>query len=128
MKRFAVNILTSTGMALVALAAIAAVNGAKFLLVDSVFQTLGANVVIHLGLLVTRKFESSYAALEAALDIAWVVLVLVAAGAVFGWYSSTPAWMLVVMDAAIYLAGVGLSMVRIREDLAEINRLLQKRK
>ncbi len=128
MKKTIIHIMATTGAALVVLAMLATLYGAKFLLVHAVFQTLGANIVIHLGLLLTRRIECKYPVLEAAIDIAWTVLVLVIAGAVFGWYSSTPIWVLILMGAMIYLMGVGLRMVRIRTDIAEINALLQRRK
>ena len=128
MRKIIVNILATTGIALVVLAVIAAIYDAKFLLINAVFQTLGATIVIHLGLLLTRKFESNYPLLEAAIDIAWTVPVLISAGAVFGWYSSTPIFVLIIMGAMIYLIGIVLRMVRVRADIAEINSLLQRRK
>ncbi len=127
MKRIITNILATTGLALVILAIIASVYEAEFLLISAIFQTLAANTVIHLGLLLTRKLESKYAMLEATVDIVWTVFVLIVSGAVFSWYSSTPIIILIVMGASIYLIGMWLSMVRIREDIAEINKLLQRR-
>ncbi len=127
MKKTITNMLATTGIALIVLATVAAINGGTRLFVGSVFQTLGASIVIHMGLIVTRKFEIPYAALETTLDIAWTLLVLVVAGAIFGWYASTPVWMLVIMGVIVYLFALLLEMVRVREDVDEINKLLQKR-
>ena len=50
------------------------IYGASFLFISSVFQSLGANIVIHLGFLLTRKFESEYVAMEALLDISYTII------------------------------------------------------
>ncbi len=128
MRRTAVSILATTGTALVVLAAYAALNGGRVLLLGSVFQTLGASCVIHAGLNLLRRFESPYAALEAAVDIAWTVAVLLICGALFGWYASTPAPVLIVMAALIYAILFLLSVVRTRGEVSRINKLLIARR
>lgn len=127
MKKIAVNILCSTGITLIVLAAMAAIFGAKFLFISSVFQSLIANIIIHIGLLFTRKFESDYAILEYTLDIGYTTAIVLISGFVFNWYSSTPMWMLITMSAVIYLIGILLNTIRIRQDISEINELLKKR-
>lgn len=127
MKKITVNILCSTGITLIVLAAMAAIFGAKFLFISSVFQSLIANIIIHIGLLFTRKFESDYAILEYTLDISYTTAIVLISGFVFNWYSSTPMWMLITMSAVIYLIGILLNTIRIRQDISEINELLKKR-
>lgn len=127
MKKIAVNILCSTGITLITLAILGALFGATRLFISSVFESFLCNLVIHIGLFFTQKFESRYAVLEYALDIGYVVAVVTASGAVFNWYRTTPLWILLTMSAMVYLAGVLLSIFRLRQDIDEINRLLQKR-
>ena len=127
MKRIVVNTIATTGLSLVALAMIGTMYGANFLLINSVFQSLGANIVIHLGFLLTRKFESECVALEALFDIGYTITVLIVFGAIFGWFASTPKWMLALMAVFIYLSSLFLSMFRIREEVNTINKLLKKR-
>lgn len=128
MKKMIVNIMASTGITLVVLAIIGTLFGAKFLFISSVFQSFGANIVINLGFIITRRFESKYAALEATLDIGYTIIVLVIFGAVFDWFTNgTPIWILAIMAVIIYFLGLLLSMFRMREDINTINQLLQKR-
>lgn len=127
MRRTIINITSTTGITLVMLAIIGTLSGAKFLLINSVFQSLAANIIIHLGYFLTRKFESEYVILEAALDIGYTIIVLIIFGFIFHWFTSTPIWMLVIMSIVIYIVGLLLSMIRIREEIDTINRLLKRR-
>lgn len=127
MKKITVNILCSTGITLIVLAVVGTMFGAKFLFINSVFQSFIANIIIHIGLLFTHKFESDYAILEYTFDIGYTILVVLVFGAIFNWYSSTPIWILIIMSITIYLAGILLSTIQIRQDIAEINELLKKR-
>lgn len=128
MKKISVNILCSTAITLLILAILGAVSGAQFLLINSVFQSLIVNIVIHIGLLFTHRFESSYAILEFMLDIGYMEVVVIIFGAIFKWYGSTPIWVLAIMTTIIYIVVVFLNMVQMRQEVEEINELLQKRK
>lgn len=128
MKKIIINIMATTGITLVVLALIGTLYGAKYLFISSVFQSLGANVVINLGLILTDKFESKNPILEALLDISYTIVVLIIFGAVFNWYSSTPIWILIIMAVFIYLSGCLISIFRMREDVKTINELLNKRR
>jgi len=128
MKKMIINIMACTGITLTVLAVIGTLSGAKFLFISSVFQSLGANIVINLGFLLTRKFESKCAALEATLDLGYTITVLIIFGAVFDWFEhGTPIWILAIMAVLIYLSGLFLSLFRMHEDINTINQLLQKR-
>ncbi|MGL5437980.1 MAG: hypothetical protein ACRDBO_21805 [Lachnospiraceae bacterium] len=128
MKKMIINIMASTGITLVVLAIIGTLFGAKFLFISSVFQSLGANIVIHLGFLLTRKFESKYTVLDITLDIGYTIIVLIVFGAVFDWFTNgTPIWVLVIMAVLIYLLGLLMSLFRMREDISTINKLLRMR-
>jgi len=128
-KKVAVDSLMCTGAALVLLTIfVRIVIPGGTLLLNTVFEILVANIVINLGLILTRKFENSYAVLEFSLDVSYIVAVLVVSGVIFGWYSTVPVWYLVVMAVAIYTFAVLTSLVRTRKDVREINELLRKRK
>lgn len=127
MRKMTVNILCSTALTLLVLAAFGTMFGATVLFISGVFQSLIANIVIHVGLLITHKFESRYAVLEYTLDIAYTIAVVLMFGFVFNWYSSTPAWILVTMSVLLYLAGMLLSTIQMRQEISEINKLLKKR-
>lgn len=125
MKKTAVNILSTTGLTLILLAAVGIIFNARFLCIESVFQSTAVNIIIHIGLIITRKFESSYAVLEYALDIGWITAAVLIFGVVFDWYVSVPVWILTVMTLAVYFVCVVLSLVRANHEVNEINRLLQ---
>lgn len=128
MKKISVNILCSTAITLLILAILGAISGAQFLFINSVFQCFIVNIVIHIGLLFTHRFESNYAILEFMLDIGYMEAIVIIFGAIFNWYGSTPIWVLAIMTTIIYIMGVFLNMVQIRQEVKEINELLQKRK
>jgi hypothetical protein len=127
-KKTIVNIMTSTGMALILLALFVALIGARAITVRTFFEILGANTVINMGLLLTHKFESDYAALEFLLDISCIIAVLIASGFLFDWFSTIPVWYLIIMAVAIYLFAFVTNIVRMRNDAKAINDLLRKRK
>lgn len=127
MKRIVVNIMSTTGISLVILALIGAFSGAGFLCIDSVFQVFAANVVIHLGLILTNKFESKYLVLESFLDISYTIVILLTFGLAFGWYPYTPVWVLAIMAVIVYLIGCASNIFRMREDVKIVNELLQNR-
>ncbi|MCL2386179.1 MAG: hypothetical protein FWC89_01395 [Defluviitaleaceae bacterium] len=133
MKRVIINIFTTTGLALVILSAISIALTMFYIpFSHTVLQILGANVVIHLGLFLIRKFESRYIFLEVLLEIAYIMVVLVVFHLVFDWFYR---WLsplaeigiLVSMAVIIYMVTMFLRMGRIREDVNEINKLLEKR-
>lgn len=128
MKKFGVNILCSTAITLLILAVLGVISGAQFLLINSVFQSFIVNFIIHIGLFFTHRLESSYAILGIMLDIGYMEAVVIIFGAIFNWYDSTPIWVLTIMTTFIYIVVVFLNMVQIREEVEEINELLQKRK
>lgn len=127
MKKMSVNILCGTGLTLILLAVVGIVFNARSLCIESIFQAFLANVIIHIGLLFTRKFECSFAALEFALDIGYITSVVLIFGGIFDWYASVPIWALVIITAAAYFISVLLSLVRTRGEVNEINKLLKRR-
>ena len=66
--------------------------------------------------------------MEFMLDIGYMEAVVIIFGAIFNWYGSTPIGVLVIMTAMIYIVGVFLNMVQMRQEVEEINELLQKHK
>jgi len=127
-KKKIMNIMFSTCSALILSAVFAVIIGYKAIYVHTVFEIFAANIVIHLGLIFTKKFECSYAILEYVLDVSYIIAVLIAFGLSFDWFSTIPIWYLVIMAVAIYAFGIYINIVRIRKESDELNKLLQKRK
>jgi len=128
MKNLVINIIFCTGAALVILALFFLIFGEKQMLVTTVFQIFGANIIINIGVLLLHKIENRYLIFEYLLDVSYIIAVLVLFGYVFDWYSVTPVWVLIIMAVVIYIFAIIASIVSIRKKTKEINELLQKRK
>lgn len=128
MKRMIRNWLATTGLSLLLLAAVAALYGGCAIFIVTVFQAGLANLIIHLGLELLRRFESSYFLVEIGVEVGYVLAVLVVSGSLFGWYESTPLWVLIFMGIAVYVIGCLVDVFRIRSDVDLINRQLQLRR
>lgn len=127
MKKFIVNVFTTTGISLLLLSIIAVFYEAECLYLKTVFQNLGVNIVIHLALLLVHKIQMKYAMFEIALEIALIVGVLLIFGAMFGWFTSTPVWILVIMGIVMYIVSLVLNLLHMQQEAQEINALIQKR-
>lgn len=127
MKTFIKNTLATTGLSLIALAVIAKLSNANYLFLSSVFETLLANILIHVGLILIRKIECKFFIIESLAEASYILLVVIVCGYFFGWYSSTPPWILTMMSLIIYIAGCTVGVLRINDDLREINKELKKR-
>lgn len=127
MKKLTVNVFSTTGISLALLSVIALYYQAECLYIASVFQVLGANFVVHIGLQLLHRLEMKYPVLESALDILIVTGTLAAFGAVFNWFASTPMWILVIMGVVIYIISLLLNLLSMQQDARNINALIQKR-
>lgn len=127
-KNTLANTLAATGLTVVILALIGTLFGAKYLFISSVFQSLGVNFLIQLGLPVVRKYESNYFIVETLLAIGYVLLVLIPAGFLFDWYGNgTPLWIVILMGIVIYALGCAVDIMRINDDIKFINQKLKIR-
>ena len=126
-KKFIVNLFATTGISLVLLATIALFYKAEALYIPTLFQTLGANLVIHLCLLLLHRLELKNLILETSLDISVVIITLTVFGAVFNWFTSTPVWILIVMSFIMYGISLLLNLMSMKKEAEEINALIQRR-
>ena len=129
MKRIITYIMVSTGLSLVILAVIIniLIPNDDIFFSRTVLPVFAANIVVNLGLIVTRRFESKHIALEVLLDIVYTSTVLIVFGLIFDWVTIVPIWILVAMATVIHLIILVLNIARIREDTNKINKLLKKR-
>lgn len=127
MRKLFVNIFATTGISFLLLSLIALFFQAKCIYLETVFQILGANIVVHLGLVVLSKLELKYAVIEILLHIALILFVLVVFGLFFNWFTSTPIGVLVIMGLVIYIVSVVLNLFCMKRDAQEINVLINKR-
>jgi len=125
MKKIAANIMASTGSALILLAVFSVIFNQKIVYVNTFFEILGANIVVHFGFFLTRKFESRYVIFEYLLDVGFIIAVLVVFEHFFDWF---PIWVLIIMAVVIYIFGLLVDAFRTRKEAEEMDELLQKRK
>ncbi|MDO5575172.1 MAG: hypothetical protein Q4G60_14470 [bacterium] len=128
MKKMLNNIFSTTGICIVVIALTGLCYGGSLICISTILSVLGANILIHLGMLLTRRFESDYAILEYLLDFAYIAVIIVSFGAVFQWFESLPIWMTLIIGAAVYAICILLDQIRVRQDMNEINAILLERK
>lgn len=127
MRKFMVNIFATSGISFLLLSIIALFYQAKCIYVETVFQVMGANIVVHLGLFVLSKLELKYASMTMILHLALIIIMMVVFGSIFQWFTSTPMWVLVIMGFLIYLISAILNLFYMKQEAQEINLLIKKR-
>jgi len=127
-KRIILYVFTSTGAVLFLLAVFVMFKENKTISANTILEIIGANTVITIGLSLTYKIELRYPILEFLLDIGFMVAVIVLSGTLFNWYSYIPVWVPVFMVIVVYILFYLLDIIRVRKDVKEINKLLQKLK
>jgi L-asparagine transporter-like permease len=126
LKRMILYVFASTGAVLFFLAVFIMFKDNKTLNAVTVLEIIGANVVITIGLSMTHKIELPFAILEYLLDIIFMTAVIVVSGIIFNWYSQVSIWVPSVIVVVIYILFNLLDVIRVRNDIKEINELLQK--
>ena len=127
MKRFAVNVLATTGISLSILSIVALCYNAEYLYIKTVFQVLGANLAVHLFLLLLHQFELKYPIFEMILEVLIIIVTLNVFGAIFQWFTSTPIWVLIIMGVVIYVVSLILNAMTMKQEAQKINTLIKKR-
>lgn len=128
MKNLIKNILATTGLTLITLAIIATIYRAELLCISSVYQSLLVNILIHLGLLLVQKMESTYYFIEILCQVSYVLLILIPAGYLFDWYGSAPLWVIVIMGIVVYAFSCFVNIFRVNNNVAMINKQLKQLK
>jgi Ca2+/Na+ antiporter len=127
-KRIILYVFTSTGAVLFLLAVFIMFKENKSISAGTILEIIGANTVITIGLFWTYKIELCHPILEFLLDIVFMIAVIVLSGILFKWYNYIPVWVPVIMVIVVYILFYLLDIIRIRKDVKEINKLLQKLK
>ena len=125
MKKMIINIMATTGITLVILAMVALCYGATVLFISAVFQALGLNIVIYAGIYLINRLEYRYPVLETGLKLVYVLALVLACGWMFGWYENLSGVVLALMTVAIVGLCVFLDTLSLREEVKEINGLLE---
>lgn len=125
MKKMILNIMATTGISLVALALIATLYDGTLICIDTVFQMLGLNIVIYIGLYFMDYIEYCYALLETGLKLIYIIVLVLISGFLWGWYSNLPVVVLVLMTIAIFIVCVCLDAISLISEVKSINILIE---
>jgi len=126
LKRVILYVFASTGAVLFLLAFLYLLKDNKTIGADTIFEIIAANIVITIGLFLTHKIEFRFAIFEYLLDIVFMITVILVSGLVFNWYSRMSVWIPVIIVIVIYIIFNLLDIIRVRNDIKEMNKLLQK--
>jgi len=127
-KRIIIYVFASTGAVLFLLTVFVMFRENKYINASTILEIIGANIVISTGLSFTQKIEFRYAIFEFLLDIGFMITVIVLSGIIFGWYSTIQVWIPLVIVLMVYILFYLLDIIRVRRDIKEINKMLQKLK
>jgi len=125
MKKMILNIMATTGISLVALSLVATLYDGSLICIDTIFQVLGLNAVIYIGLYVMELFEYHYAILETGLKLIYIIILVLISGLLFGWYNNLPGVVLVIMTIGIFGVCVGLDVISLISEVKSINGLIE---
>lgn len=125
MKKMILNIMATTGISLVALALIATLYDGTLICIDTVFQMLGLNIVIYIGLYFMDYMEYRYALLETGLKLIYIILLVLISGFVWDWYNNLSGAVLILMTIGIFAVCVCLDTISLLSEVKTINVLIE---
>lgn len=125
MKKIILNILATTGLSLVALALVATLYNGTLICIDTVFQVLGLNVVIYVGLYFMEFIEYHYAILETGLKLTYIIVLVLTSGFIWGWYNNLSGAVLILMTIGIFIVCVCLDTISLLSEVKSINVLIE---
>lgn len=123
-KRRIAEILVTTALAIIGLSIVAVICHGRYLCVDTIFQIVFVNVLIHLGLWLFQNLECSYFYVEILGDLGIVLVILLPAGYLFSWFESISPFLLGVLGMVVYGVACLIEVIQIQNNLKKINRLL----
>lgn len=128
MKKMILNIMATTGIALIMLALIAIYYGGTVIFISAVFEVLGLNIVIYAGIYFMDYFEYRYPILETGLKLIYILALVLISGLIFDWYKNMSGASLVFMTVAVFVVGLFLDTWSMLDEVKSINALIQEDK
>ena len=125
MKKVLLNIMATTGITLVILSLVATLYDGSLICIDTIFQVLGLNVVIYIGLYFMEFIEYRFAILETCLKLIYIIVLVLVSGLIWGWYNSLPPAVLVLMTIGIFIVCVCLDAISLLSEVKAINVLIE---
>ena len=126
MKKIISNILATTGISLVTLALVATCYKGTVICIDTIFQVLGLNILVYIGLHFIECIEYPYSVLETGLKLSYIIVLVLIYGGMFGWYENLPGGVLILMTIGIFVVCVCLDTISLLGEVKSINVLIEK--
>ena len=126
MKKTIVNMMFTTGTSIIGLTLFFLLIREERILIKTILQLFGANIMIHLALYLRYKFEIRSSIFENIVDTSIIIAVLLTFGLIFGWFIKVPVWLLVVSGIGQYLITSIITLSKIKKDTEITNKLLSK--
>jgi len=126
MKKTIINMMFTTGTSIVGLTLYFVFIREERILVQTILQLFGANILIHLGLHIRDKFEIRNPLIESVVDNSIMITVLLVFGFVFGWFVKIPVWLLVILAIGLYIITVFITSSEVKKDIEKVNKLLEE--
>lgn len=128
MKKTIVNIMFSTSASLLFLAVFYTFINEREILIRTVFEIFGANIVINIGIFLRNKFEINNVFLEFFVGVTYMIIILVIFWKIFNWQEGVPLWFIFVGAVIIYILTTITTIAKISKETKEINELLQQQR
>jgi len=126
MKKNIIDTFFTTGISIIGLTLYFAVTQRSTVLVHTILELFGANILINAGFYIRDRFGFINVVIEHIIGITYVLVILVLFGIIFKWFSAIPVWLLIVSGIIMYIISYMLMISRIKNDTNEINEILQK--
>ena len=126
MKKTIMNMMFTTGTSIIGLTLYFLIIQEERILIKTILQLFGANVLIHLALFLRYKFEIRSPILENIADNSIIIGVLLSFLFAFGLFVKVPVWLLVVSGIGQYIITSIITVSKIKKDTEITNKLLNK--
>jgi hypothetical protein len=128
MRNFVRDVFSTTGITIIILVTIGAFLGGSRLFFSTVYQSLAANIIIHIGIILINKIEIRNPVVEFTVKIGYLFLIIIPAGIFCKWYSTMPLWGVIVTGLLVYVISCFINIIRVNNDIKFINKQLENRK
>ena len=126
MKKSIIYFVLSTGFSVIGLTLFYVFIREESILIQTMLQLFGANLILHLGLNIRGKFEIRNPIIESIVDNSIVITGILVFRLVFGWFEKVPVWLLVISPIGLYIITIFITSSEIRKDIEQINKLLEE--
>jgi len=126
MKKTIMNMMFTTGTSIIGLTLYFLIIQEERILIKTILQLFGANVLLHLALYLRYKFEIRNSILENIADNSIIIAVLLLFGFIFGWFVKVPVWLLIISCIGQYIITSIITVSKVKKDTEITNRLLNK--